>query len=836
MFSCRAAAIIAALLFSIGGLRSASSAEPVAAYETFVKGAQAQRGLFTLWHKDGKLYIELAASQLGTDFAQTIVPASGIGGQDVVWGNTDHLPTELLRFERAGNSVAILWPSPFFVAPGSPAAARAIDRSFARSVVGLASIVASDAKTGAVVIDAAPFLEDQLNLKAVLEQNIHDQPKAEAYTLDKDRTYFGLTKAFPKNVVIEALQDWTSEGQRIADAVPDARHLQMHVVYNLAELPVLGDYRPRLADDRVGVYDDIYLTFDEDRVLSRKLRYLVRWNLQPSDPGKPLSAATHPLVFYLSNTIPEVHRPAIRAAVLKWNEAFEKIGISDAIQVLDQPSDPNWDPDDIRYNVLRWVTEYHASFGADSQTLYDPRTGEEFRTGILISADVPVFAQSAWTYFVDPVRYGRVTDPMPQHFLDDVWMATILHETGHNLGLQHNFVGSRAYTAKELQDGSFTSKYGIASTVMEYAPLNLWPRQYAQGDYFQTALGPYDYYATHFAYARIPSAHSPQDELPTLRGWASAWSDPKYRYASDEDVSWANGHAADPRAEHDILTNDMLGWCGVKLQMNRGLMAQADRSFPAAGEAYEGASDAFAHAFVDSSACELLPTHYIGGQYLSRAHRGDPGAEPPVVPVPRARQREAFELLDRYVFAADAWHFSPLLLGNLSYSEWAGYGYVDLEGYGNLPQWAYDPPLRHDIALDERIGQLQEQAIHQMFLPPVLARLAEGSAETPDAHPMQLADLFDWLHESVFKELRGNARATIDPLRRSLQQHYLDTLIALYRKPEPLTPQDARALARSDLVSLAAQASHALQFPHLDHTTKAHLALLEARAKEALHP
>ena len=436
-------------------------------------------------------------------------------------------------------------------------------------IVGLAAIAALDEKTGAVVIDASPFLEDQLNLKAVLAQNVHDTPRADPYMLDRDRTYFGATKSFPKNVVIEALQDWTSESQHLRDAIPDPRHLQMHVTYNIADITPSPDYRPRYADDRVGIYDDIYLSFDNDEVLSRDLRYLIRWNLRPSDPSKPVSPALHPMIFTMSDTIPEKYRAPIKAAVLKWNDAFLKLGMSDAVQVVDQPNDPNFDPDDIRYNVLRWVTEQRASFGADSQTLYDPRTGEEFRTGILISADVPIEAQRDWTYVVDPLRFGRSTDPMPQKFLDDAWLATIMHETGHNLGMQHNFVGSRAYTAKQLQDKNFTSKYGIASTVMEYAPLNIWPKPYANGDYAQTVLGPYDYYAMKYAYGTIPGAQSPEDELPALRKLASAWSDPTYRYESDEDVSWEDGHAADPRAEQGILTNDMIAWCDVQMKMAR---------------------------------------------------------------------------------------------------------------------------------------------------------------------------------------------------------------------------------------------------------------------------
>ncbi len=144
-FLVAAAALSLLLVGAAPGPRNDPSAQP---YEAFVQGATAQRGLFTLWQKNGKLYVELTPAQLDHDFVQTIVPASGVGGDFIVWGNTDHLPAELVRFERAGDRIAIVWPTPYFIAPGSPAAESAIDHSFARSIVGLAPIVATDPRSG----------------------------------------------------------------------------------------------------------------------------------------------------------------------------------------------------------------------------------------------------------------------------------------------------------------------------------------------------------------------------------------------------------------------------------------------------------------------------------------------------------------------------------------------------------------------------------------------------------------------------------------------------------------------------------------------------------------
>lgn len=818
----------------------ASTRQPAAAdggpqpYATWVAGATAQHGLFTIWNKDGHVYIELTADQLDRDYIQTIVPGNGLGGWFVVWGNTDHLPTELVRFTRAGNQVAILWPNPYFVAPPGSPAARAIQSSFAHSIVGLASIAAEDAKTGTIVFDAAPFLSDMLDMHDILKEFLPIPDPSGQYHLDSDRSYFGATKAFPRNIVLEAEQNWTTDTPTVLDTAPDPRNVQMRVVYNIAEAPNDGDYTPRFADDRVGIYDDIYLQFENDQVRERQLRYLIRWNLQPSDPSKPISPAKHPMVFYLSNTIPVAYRPAIRRAVLAWNAAFEKIGMSDALQVLDQPDDPTWDADDIRYNVIRWITEARASFGADSQTLYDPRTGQEFRTGILVSADSALSPSLEWKWLVDPVRFGRTTDPMPQSFLDDSFKSEILHETGHNLGLQHNFIASTAYTAKQLQDPNFTSRYGITASVMEYAPTNLWPKPFGQGDYFQKVLGPYDYYAIKWGYARIPGANTPEQEWPTLERWAQAWSDPKYRYASDEDVSWRNGHAADPRSSQGDLTSDSIGWCGVQLDMTRSLLSALNSRFPASGHPYEEESAVYERLTGNLFGCASTAMHFIGGQYLSRAHRGDPGSQPPIVPVPRSEEQRAFAFLDKYVFADRVWNFPPDLLDKLTYSEWSGYGYVGWTGYGNLPPWAYQAPDRHYESVPDFLGGAQQSVIGEMFNPLVLQRIDENPMMAAGAPTMTIQDLFDWMRSAVYGDLASKGLRTMSLPRRNLQQRYERTLIGLTITPAAGTPDDAKALARAELARLVDGAGAALRSSSLDGVTRAHLEMLRARAQQTL--
>lgn len=844
------------LVFSLGQMARADDdqGQVPAPYAKFIDGAEPQHGLFTLWHKRGHVYVEISSAQLGKDYIQSAAPSNGLGGWAMVWGEAMFAQTRLIDFTRAGNKIVITWPNTFFKAPEGSARQRSIEQSFSPSVVAVAPIVALDDPAGRIVFDASPFLGDVLGLTAALKQNLGTTDPDQTYHLDSSRTFFGPSKAFPQNVIIEADQTFGADNPQLVDTVPDPRSIQMRVVYNIAQPPDDKDYMPRIYDDRLGYVASPYLAFGNDRRYDQSLNYIVRWNMQPSDPTKPISPAKHPMVFYLSNTIPDEYRPTIREALLEWNKAFEKIGISDAVQVRDQPIDPTWDPDDIRYNVVRWVTEAYPSFGAEAQWVYDPRTGELFHTGILMEAVEGFGPNNSWDYFVQPTRgmsnrlfrqpqsyaagkmaeiafgrvalelMGRMSDSTQTQFTLDAIRSTVLHESGHDMGFQHNFISAGAYSAKDLENKAFTSRMGVATSVMHYAPLNIWPKGAGQGDYWQTVLGPYDYYAIKWGYARIPGARTPEDELPTLRRWASAWSNPLYSFASDEDVSWYNAHAIDPRVEHFNLTNDTLGWCNTQMDLTHHLMRIVDQRWPRPGHSYEEERNAFGWLLVRYLRCDAIAEHFIGGEYLSRAHKGDPGAGPPLQPVPRKEEQRAFETLDRYLFSESAWHFRPSLLSGLTYTEqapvWGG-------------NWAYNPPARHDVPVAQLAAATQANVLELMFQPTMLQRLDDLAMKSSPGQTMSLTDLFDWTQKSIYGDLRSKAYAP-SQVRRNLQQWYARHLVTLWLRPEPGTPYDAQSLARAKLVQLQSDLHFALGHKGLDELTSAHLENLQTVVTRAL--
>lgn len=844
------AAVCAAALFATAAAGSADGAgapqAAPAAYATFVKDAQVQDGLFPLIRKDGKIYLTVAKEQFDGDFYEHAATANGLGGFGILSGDDFQMLVRIIRFHRINDrQVAILLPQNRFLARPGSAAALAVAGSTAESVQAVAAVAAEDKATGKVVIDGSFLLTDILDIGNTLS-DVVDNPKNPqgGYHLDPGRTYFGTSKAFPKNDIIETHQTFESAKPDKIDTVPDPHSIDMRVTYNFAQILSSPDYMPRLADDRVGFWFDPHVNFDRDDSYDDVQRFITRWNIKAVDPTRP-SPAVKPIVYTLTDTIPPQYKPAIREALLEWNKAFERIGILDAVKVVDQPNDPNFDPDDIRYNPVRWLTEANGGGFAEAQIEWDPRTGEIFRSGILIDADLMRYGKFQYSDVVGPeagiphgfmhrdtgaraqaqfgaLALGLYGEDVPPNYTHDFLKMIVLHESGHDFGLAHNFIGHNAYTAAQLESKSFTDANGVASSVMEYAPVNLWPKNSPHGDFWQSTLGPYDYHAIHWGYAPVPGARSPEDEVATLDRWAEAATDPKYAFASDEDVEY-DGHAVDPRVSQWMLTGDSIGWCRTQLGIDRALMRTLDARYPRPEMPWDQERFAFQLLTREYGTCALAMTHFIAGEYLSRARRGDPQAPQPLTPVSRDEEYRAFKNLDTYLFGDSAWDISSTTLRRLVYSE-----------YESFTDFGYAPAPRHDISLTEYVARQQNRALAYMFNPLVLQRLADLPAKAAGSyHPMTMADLFTWTQTSVFGDLQ-TAHAASTTLHRNLQRSYARLLETLAVAPEPGTPYDAQALAHHELVALAGAVRSSLRRSGLDLATRAHLEALQDEIQRAL--
>lgn len=789
----------------------------VAPYDVFVHDATVQPGLIPIVHKGGLVYLVLAKSQIGADFIQTSVPSTGLGGFGPAPGEPYVAPARILHFDRVEDAVVMRWPNTYArVIPNSPAAL-GIAQNLPGSVIAVVKIVAQDAER--VVIPASPLLGDVADLQAEFDGAVRNP--AQSYHLDPSRSFFAQTKAFPENDVIRVSQTWQSASPRLIDNVPDPRSVEVAMTYNIIAAPHDG-YVPRIADQRVGYFQQPLIDFSTDRNASRNLYYIVRWNFMPQTPSTP-SVARNPLTFFLSNDIPTQYRQTIKSALLRWNAAFDRIGIRNAVAVQQQPEDPNWDPEDIHHNLVRWITTSSPRYGAEGLIVTDPRTGEELNVGINIDA-VEGLAGRNYRFIVAPARGLTDSASSEQAFSLQNLYGIVLHESGHDFGLQHNFIGSMAYSARQMQNRAFTQKYGVSNSVMEYAPLNIWPKGTPNGDYWQTVLGPYDYYAIRYGYGYIPNATTAQAELPALSRLASAWQNPLYRFASDEDNAFGAGHAIDPRVVTFDLTNHPISWCKSQLSLMHTLMQNVAERFPQRGQTYDDARLAFTAPLNSYLRCATYPAHTIGGEYLSRSRAGDPGAGPPLTPVSKQTEWAAWQQLAAGLFADAPWHFNHDVLNRLTYSEAS-----TLTG----GSWAYLPQPRHDVPVVEIVNGAQNSALNELYAPLRLQRIDDLATKYRPGTTMTLTDLFDWTENSILGDIgRGNSSAA-SVVRRNLQVAYVKRLAKMWTNPQSGTPEDGQALARLELQRIATETASAAS-GRTDELTRAHIEEMGALAKQAL--
>jgi hypothetical protein len=839
-------------------------------YAAFLKGATRQSGLVDIVRKDDDVYFDLGPAQLDHPLIVAPVLASGVGSEAFA-GRI--YPSFLLEFKRVGKRILWIDKNSDFSAPAGSTAANALAISVTDSAINSSPIVAEDEAKKRVIISASFFLTDFENVGKDLSPpqgpiilfGLSSRP---GFSVDASKSYIERTKALPKNDEILASLAFSGPAGDVSGA-PDGRGVRLRMHYSLAEPPDPSNYIPRIADDRVGYFITAQKRFDNDALPTPFVRYIDRWNF-----------ASGPIVYYLTDEIPAQYKPAIRSALLEWNSAFAKIGIPNAVEVRDQPSDPSWDPDDVRYSTVRWITSDNAPFAAYGPHIADPRTGEIVRVEIVIDGEALRSVKRGYVEQVAPERalaarlgssgfsatldssglpatrglalgcpdleacddfdqtsadmaaVGTValhaagaTPAQTEQYAEDWLHSVVLHESGHNFGLRHNFISSTLFSLDQIHDPRFSAEHGIVGSVMGYTPVNLSPAGKPQGAYFQMKLGPYDYWAIRYGYETFPNVRRPEDELKALHGIADESTRHGYAFETDED---ANGPLAiDPRVATFGLSSDPLAFDRNQFVVVDELLGKLDRVYPRNDEPYYQERQTFVSMLRAYQRASMLATKYIGGIYTSRDHRGQLGGAPPLAPVPREDSRRAFALLSQNVFSSNAFRFSPQLLADLGPNHYLHRGVDDIE--------------RPDFPVAEYVGEMQDQVMFQLFAPDTMSRLADQSvAAPPGAKPMSLDDLFGWMQSAVWDGV-GSGTTTIDPVRRALQRRYTTLMVAFSLAPTFIVagdgyPSDSAPLARYQLRRVLECVDAGLRSRRLDVATRAHLEDIESRVKGALAP
>lgn len=292
--------------------------------------------MYTLWtrSKDGQMYAELPRG-----FAQKkyFIATTVASGEDYAGLQAGDLYVYWRRYDK---HLALMAPQIEIRANGDKEAASSVNRLFTDRVLMEVPIVAMG-PGGGPIIDV-----DQMLLNPDPRFNIGPAMFDPSLRM---RGIFSIktAKAFENNVEI------AFEVPAMGDNVLKILH------FSISDIPDNTGYQPRVADSRVGFFTTTYSDLAKYNDRETRVRYVNRWHLEKADPKLQISPPKNPIVFYIEHTTPVRYRRWVRDGILAWNTAFEKVGISNAIEVYYQDAASgahmDKDPEDVQYNFVRWL-------------------------------------------------------------------------------------------------------------------------------------------------------------------------------------------------------------------------------------------------------------------------------------------------------------------------------------------------------------------------------------------------------------------------------------------------------------------------------------------------
>jgi len=354
-------------------------------------------GLFRVWQKDDKVWLEITPNQFDTPYFFSVNLSRGLGEKFFFSGLMGE--SHIVYFHRLGTTQVQLLArnTSYFAQPNTPQA-RAVSEAFSDSLLAAAPVVSQPhPERKSILIEANMLLfADIPGANGALERAFR-----QGYSFDPRNSGIVKTRATPELVAIEVNAHYALS--RVAQppivpgptpptpppaTVPDIRSLFLGFYYNFAQLPD-EPMRPRIADDRIGYFMNSRYDFSSDSKLTPRVNYIHRWRLEKKDQAAEMSEPKQPIVYWLDRNIPEKYRQAVIDGVLEWNKAFEKIGFKNAIQAKVQPDDADWDTLDARHASIRWMTTARPLFGGIGPSQVDPRSGE------ILDADIAIESLSS---------------------------------------------------------------------------------------------------------------------------------------------------------------------------------------------------------------------------------------------------------------------------------------------------------------------------------------------------------------------------------------------------------------------------------------------------------
>lgn len=775
-----------------------------------VKSSKKIDGLFTFYQDTttGSLQLYVKKDQLGKPY---IYQSFSLGGPTTLFLNQNMIRTTwVFGIQKSFDKIELFQKNTNFYYDPANAVSKAANVDVADAVFFSEKLVAEDSLGYLIAIDGLLLSEKLDQVKPQMPPGMPPGMVFNLGMLNPTKSKYTDVRSFDKNtdVLVELAYDNPNAMAAGGKDITDARYVRVKMQHSFIAMPQ-NDFKARADDPRIG-----YFGQEVDNLTSVSPTpykdIINRWNLVKKDPNAAMSEPVEPIVFWVEKTTPVELQPIVKAAGEKWNEAFEKAGFKNAVVMKIQPDDATWDPADIKYNVIRWVSSAQPSYGAIGPSFVNPLTGQilgaditvEWKSGAgtpvlddLFNASAAHSVQLPWNnldqkemtpsfgFNQQHLANCNIAQNMAMQFQTGLTaieilhadedeetgaMAVremhkeflyylILHEMGHTLGLNHNMKASQMLSPAQMHDKTLTSQIGLQGSVMDYPSINVSSDRSKQGHYYTIKTGPYDHWAIQYGYT--PFADS--EEAAGLKKILSRSTDPQLTFGNDADDMRSPGKAIDPRVMVNDHSNDMVAYAEDRLKLVNTMIPKLKQRFSKSGNSYQELTQRYNNLQGQRSQMIGAVSRYIGGVYVDRSFVGQETGNKPFTPVPVDYQKKAMNLLAKYVFAPNAFDADAALLPYLQLQR-RGFN------FGNSGE---------DFKQQNLVQNIQMSAIAHILHPNTLSRISNSGLY---GNTYSVADVMSDLVKATFA---ADLKTNVNLYRQNLQTELIKGASSILSAP-----------------------------------------------------